>query len=76
MTKDEVINYLKLHLKTVKQEKGYIHKKDLLYCIEYIRGFLVMKKDAAIKFLEDNVLYMKCDEYSKCYRRKQIDSAR
>lgn len=54
MDKDEVIKRLKEHLTAKKNQNGRLSKNDKFYCIHYAEDFLMMKKNQARSFIEEN----------------------
>lgn len=55
MGRDEVIKRLKEHLTAKVQQNGRLSKNDKYYCIHYAEDFLQMKKNQAIRFIEENI---------------------
>lgn len=55
MTKEEIINRLKGHLRAMKQRRGKLQKGDLLYCITYVMDFMLVEKEQAKQFVAENV---------------------
>lgn len=54
MDRDEVIKRLKEHLTAKKNQNGCLSKNDKFYCIHYAEDFLMMKKNQARSFIEEN----------------------
>lgn len=54
MGRDEVIKRLKEHLTAKVQQNGGLSKRDKFYCIHYAEDFLLMKRNRAKRFVEEN----------------------
>ena len=55
MSKQEIIERLKEHLKAKVHKNGKLTKRDKFYCIYYVEDFMVCKRKEAIKFLKENI---------------------